>query len=119
MSNELIDILSNSNKDIDNQQLMDYLSNQLSKSESHAIEKNMADDAFINDAVEGLQKLEGKKNLNLYVDQLNRDLQKHIAKSKRQKDKRRWKEQPYTYLAILLILFLLIICFIVIRNYLH
>ena len=41
MNNDLKDILSNSNKDIDNQQLMDYLSNQLSKADSHEIEKNM------------------------------------------------------------------------------
>lgn len=118
MSNDLIDILSNSNKDIDNQQLMDYLSNQLSKSESHDFEKNMADDAFINDAVEGLQKIEGKRSLEVYVNQLNQDLQKHIARNKKLRNKRRWKDQPYTYLAILLILFLLIICFIVLKNYL-
>lgn len=119
MSNDLIDILSNSNKDIDNQQLMDYLSNQLSKSESHDIERSMADNDFINDAVEGLQKLEDKRQLEIYVNQLNKDLQKHIGKNKRLKDKRRWKDQPYTYLAILFILLLMIICFIVVKNYLH
>ena len=51
MNNDLKDILSNSNKDIDNKHLMDYLSNQLSQEESHAIEKKMAEDEFMNDAV--------------------------------------------------------------------
>jgi hypothetical protein len=60
MSNDLKNILSNSNKDIDNQQLMDYLSNQLSESKMHEVERSMADDAFINDAVEGLQQVENK-----------------------------------------------------------
>ena len=43
MNNDLKDILSNSNKDIDNQQLLAYLSHQLSKSNTHEVEKSMAD----------------------------------------------------------------------------
>ena len=61
MTDNLKDILSNSNKDIDNQRLMSYLKEQLNKAESHDVEKAMADDAFINDAIEGLQKFDTKK----------------------------------------------------------
>ncbi|MEO6733364.1 MAG: hypothetical protein ABIN01_19230 [Ferruginibacter sp.] len=116
MNNDLKDILSNSNKDIDNQQLMDYLSNQLSKADSHAIEKSMADDEFMNDAVEGLQKMENSKNMQAYVEQLNDDLHKQIAKNKKRKDKRQLKEQPYTYIAVILILILLIVSFVVLKK---
>ena len=118
MKNELKDILSNSNKDIDNQQLMDYLSNQLSKADSHEIEKNMADDAFMNDAVEGLQKIENKKDMQAYVEQLNNDLQKQITKNKVRKEKRRLKDQPYTLLTIIIILILVIVSFVVLKKYL-
>ena len=118
MSNDLKDILSNSNKDIDNQQLMDYLSNQLSKADSHAIEKGMADDEFMNDAVEGLQKMEHTKDMQAYVEQLNNDLQKQIAKNKNRKDKRTLKEQPYTYVTIIIILILVVISFIVLKKHL-
>jgi hypothetical protein len=118
MKNELKDILSNSSKDIDNQQLMDYLSNQLSKTESHEIEKNMADDAFMNDAVEGLQEIENKKNMQAYVEQLNNDLQKQIAKNKNRKEKRRLKDQPFTYVTIIIILILVIVSFLVLKRYL-
>jgi hypothetical protein len=116
MNNNLKDILSESNKDIDNQQLMDYLSNHVSQADMHAVEKTMADDAFMNDAVEGLQQFTPTKDLQLYVEQLNNDLQKQIAKNKKRRDKRRMKDQPYTYFAIIFILLLLVICFLIIRR---
>lgn len=116
MNNDLKDILSNSNKDIDNQQLMDYLSQQLSQAKEHDIEKTMADDPFINDAIEGLQDLKPAKDLQLYVDQLNSDLKKQIAKKKRRKEKRRQKDQPYAYFAIILILLLLVVYYVVLKR---
>jgi hypothetical protein len=116
MNNDLKDILSKSNKDIDNQQLMDYLSQQLSQAKGHDIEKSMAEDPFVNDAVEGLQNFKPTKDLQVYVDQLNSDLKKQITKNKKRKEKRRLKDQPYTYFAIILILLLLIICYIVLRK---
>jgi hypothetical protein len=119
MSGDLKDILSNSNKDIDNQQLMDYLSNELSKAGSHEVEKSMAEDEFMNDAVEGLQQIGGKKNMQEYVEQLNRGLQKQIAKNKKLKNKRRWKDSPYTYIAIVLILALMVLCYVFLRARLH
>ena len=116
MSTSLKDILSESNKDIDNQLLMGYVSNHISQADIHDVEKKMADDTFVNDAVEGLQQLTPTKDLQLYVDQLNNDLQKHIAKNKRRKDKRRIKDEPNTYFAIIIILLLLVICFVILRK---
>jgi hypothetical protein len=118
MNNDLKDILSNSNKDIDNQQLMDYLSNQLSKADIHAIEENMVEDEFMNDAIEGLQNIENKKDVQAYVEQLNNDLRKQIAKNKNRKEKRQLKDQPYTYFTIILILILAVLGFIVLKKYL-
>lgn len=118
MNNDLKTILSEGNKDIDNQQLMDYLSNQLSKEESHGIEKNMAEDEFINDAVEGLQKIENKKDMELYVEQLNKDLHKQLIRNRNKKYKRRLKDEPYTYIAIIMILILLVISFLGLKKYL-
>ena len=117
MSNDLKDILNNSNKDIDNQQLMDYLSHQLSQAQQHDVEKTMTDDAFVNDAVEGLQQIPGNKNINAYVEQLNDELNKQIAKNKKRKEKRRLKDSPYTYLTIIVLLVLIVICFIVVKKY--
>jgi anti-sigma factor RsiW len=118
MNDELKNILSNSNKDIDNQKLMDYLSGKLSAEEKHEIEKQMNDSDFVNDAVEGLEEVKNKKNLANLVEQLNNDLHKQLDKKKKRKIKRTLKEQPWVYITIILILFLIIISFFVIKNYL-
>ena len=118
MNNELKNILSNSNKDIDNQKLMDYLSGKLSPEERHEIEKQMADSDLVNDAVEGLEEIKNKKDISLYVEQLNADLHKQLDKKKKRKEKRKLKDQPWLYLVIVLLLLLIIISFIVIKRYL-
>ena len=116
MNNNLKDILSDENQEIDQQKLMDYLHQQISATDLHDIEKEMADDAFTNDAVEGLQNFKKKKDLPLYVDQLNKDFQKQLNKQKKQKYKRSIKHQTYTYFAVLLIILLLVICINIIRK---
>lgn len=118
MNNDLRKILANSNKDIDNQKLMDYLSGQLSKEEMHELESQMVDSDFMNDAVEGLENFEPSGGIQGYVEQLNRDLQKNIRKNKKKKDKRKLPARPWMILAILLILALMIIAFFVIRKHL-
>ena len=84
MSDDLKDILSDLNNEIEQEKLLDYLNKNLSASEAHEVEKKMADDEFMNDAVEGLEKFNNKKDLTLFVQQLNKDLQKQIEKKKMQ-----------------------------------
>ncbi len=116
MNKDLLNILANSNKDIDNQQLMDYLSGNLSGDPLHEVEKSMADNAFLNDAVEGLQRIGSKNNVQQYVDELNAALQKSMAKKKQRRLKRRLQETPWAYLAILLVIGLCILAYIIIRK---
>lgn len=85
MSDELKDILSNLNKEIEQEKLLDYLNKKLSAAEVHEVEKQMAGDEFMNDAVEGLQEFKNKKDLSLYAEQLNRDLKKNLDKKKTKK----------------------------------
>lgn len=117
MSDQLKNILSNSNKDIDNQQLMDYLSKQLSKEQAHDLEKAMLDDEFTNDAVEGLQQLSNKQTLETYTEQLNRQLQLQLKKKQQRKDKRNFTLQPWLYFTAALLLLLIILCFFLVRYY--
>jgi hypothetical protein len=119
MNKELLNILANSNKDIDNQKLMDYLSGKLSGEEKHEMEKLMADSDFMNDAVEGLQNMGDKKELMAYVAQLNKDLQSKLQQKKLHHKKRQIKEQPWTLLAIALVLILCFIAYFVIRKFIH
>jgi anti-sigma factor RsiW len=119
MNKDLLKILSDSNKDIDNQQLMDYLSGKLSGEQLHEIERSMADNEFLNDAVEGLQRIRDKKDMQSYVDDLNAAMQKSLAKKKQRRLKRRLKEEPWSLLAVVLIILLCILAWFVIHRTLH
>jgi anti-sigma factor RsiW len=116
MNNDLLNILSNSNKDIDNQQLMDYLSGHLSPEQLHEVERSMADSEFVNDAVEGLQHITDKKDLQVYVDELNAAMQKSLQKKKLRRQKRRLKDEPWGIIAVVLVILLCIIAYIVVRK---
>jgi hypothetical protein len=115
MNNDLLNILSNS-KDIDNQQLMDYLSGKLSGEEKFAVEKGMADNEFMNDAMEGLSTIRNKKDIQVYVDELNASLQKSLSRKKQRRLKRRLREGPWGYVAILLIILLCIAAYLIVRK---
>jgi hypothetical protein len=116
MSNDLLNILSNSNKDIDNQKLMDYLSGKLPEHERHEVEKWMVDNDFASEAVEGLQNFSGKKNLQVYVDHLNKELNKYIQQKKERRERRRIKENPWVYVAIIFILVIAVVAYLVIKR---
>ena len=118
MDDELLDILSNRNKDIDNKKLMDYLSGNLSADEKHDFEKTLIDSEMMNDVVEGLEKLKTKKDISALVEQLNSNLKKQLEKKRSKKLKRRIKDLPWLYLSIILILIIILIAFLVIKKHL-
>jgi hypothetical protein len=118
MSDDLKDILSNLNKDIEQDKLLDYLNKKLSATQAHDLEKQMADDEFMNDAVEGLENFKNKKDLSLLVEQLNKGLKKQTAKKKLKKEKRKLKEQPWLYITLVILLLLIIVSYIVIKKHL-
>ncbi|HMK04787.1 MAG TPA: hypothetical protein VK489_11370 [Ferruginibacter sp.] len=118
MSDDLKNILSNLNKEIEQEKLLAYLNKKLSEPEAHEVEKQMADDAFMNDAVEGLENFNNKKNLSLYVEQLNDSLKKQLDKKKKRKEKRKLRDHPQLYFTIILLLILVIISFVLVKKYL-
>src|SRR5687768_685683 len=109
MDYDLLKILSNSNKDIDNQKLMDYIAGKLSAEEKHEVEKWMADSHFMNDAVEGLEAVRNKNKISDTIEQLNKDLLKKLEKKRSKKKKRQLKDAPWIYYAIVITLFLIVI----------
>ena len=117
MNKDLLNILSNSSKDIDNQQLMDYLAGKLSEDEKHAVEMQLTDNDFMNDAMEGLESVKDKKDINVFVEKLNRNLQKKLRQKKNRKQKRKLMQQRWVYAAIVLILALLIAVWLMIVKY--
>jgi hypothetical protein len=119
MNKDWMNILSNSNKDIDNQQLMDYLSGKLTGDALHEVEKSMAENEFLNDAMEGLQQLGPKKDIRSMVDELNAAMRQSLAKKKERRLRRRLKDDPWAYLAIILVLLFCILGYYIIHRLLQ
>lgn len=113
MSDEL-NIPGNKNTE---QKLLDYLNGNMSEQERHEFEKKAGDDAFLFEAMEGLEEINNKKQLESLVQQLNNDLKKQINKKKARKEKRKIREQPWVYFAIVLLLLLIVVAYVVIKQF--
>ncbi|KIC91614.1 hypothetical protein [Flavihumibacter sp. ZG627] len=115
MNKQLLNILANSNKDIDNQLLMDYISGRLSHTDQHAVEEWLGQNEFAADALEGLQEFGNKEQLQELVTQLNQDLKKFLQQKKQKREERKWKGNLWVLLAVILLLALVVIAFVVLR----
>lgn len=119
MKENLKDILSNLNPEVDQDTLLKYLQGQLSADEQHEVEKSLLDDPFEADAMEGLQGVQDKTQIKELVAQLNRDLKKKTSRKKRRLFSREAKVEPWLLMAVVFILLLAIIAFIVIYRMKH
>ncbi|RYD77214.1 MAG: zf-HC2 domain-containing protein, partial [Sphingobacteriales bacterium] len=96
MSNDLKNILSNLNKDVEQEKLLEYLNRQLTPEEQHELEAHLNDDPFMSDAMDGLSEMKGADKISLMVYQLNKDLKQQLDKKKKKK-KRAITETPWLY----------------------
>ena len=115
MSDDLKNILSNLNNEIEQEKLLEYLNRKLSVQEQHELEKHLNDDEFMSDAMDGLQHLNNKTDVTLLVQQLNVDLKKQLDKSKRKNKRRTLKTDSSVYYTIAFLLILAVIGFVVIK----
>jgi uncharacterized membrane protein YgcG len=119
MSDNLKDILSHLSSEVDQETLIKYLEGRLSDEQKHEIEKKMLGSEFNDDAMEGLQGIKNKKDISSLVEQLNRDLHKKLDKKKKRSEKLRFKDQPWLYIAIVIILLLIVLSYVVIHRMLQ
>jgi len=105
----------NEEEELNEQELMKYLSGKASEESRFAIEQQMADSAFINDAVEGLQQLGSPEKIQELKDQLNKQLHKETSKRTHRKKKHGIADQQWLIVAILAILLLCIAGYLMIH----
>ncbi|HRD57114.1 MAG TPA: hypothetical protein PK504_03650 [Ferruginibacter sp.] len=117
MSDELKNILSHLNKDVEQEKLLEYLNKQLSPGEQHELEASMQDDPFASDALDGLSQMKEPVHISSLVQQLNKDLTKQLDKKKKRK-RRQIIETPWFFYSIIIILALAILGYIVIKKFL-
>lgn len=104
MRDDLLNILSESNKDIDNQKLMDYISGKLSAEQKHEVEKWMMENPFFEEAVEGLQAAGDEKQVKASVEHINNELRKYLQHRKRRRESWALPVNMWIYIAVLVIL---------------
>ena len=119
MSSNYKDILSNLSTDVDQETLLLYLQNKLPEDKKHEVEKQLLQNEFNDDAVEGLQDFKDKEQLRYMVEMLNRDLKKKTEKKKQQKEKMKIKDQPWLYISIVILILLIVLAYIVIHRYIN
>jgi len=117
MREDLLNILSENNNEVDNQKLLDYLGGRLSDEEKHEVEKWMIDNSFFNEAVEGLQQAGGEKKVLLSVNDINKQLARYLKQKKARKAKKKLPvAATWTYVAIIVILLLTILIYLVVSK---
>ncbi len=116
MNENLKDILSHLNPEIDQETLLLYLQGKLTPEKQHELEMKMMDNDFTADALEGLEGFNDKKRLAYLVDQLNTDLKKKTEKKKKLRQKRELKTDPTIWIAIAIILILIVVSYVIIHK---
>src|SRR5450432_4281533 len=106
MSQNDKDILSHLSTEVDQETLLLYLQGKLSEEKKHEVEKTLLQNEFDDEALEGLQEIKDKEQINYMVEMLNRDLKKKTEKKKKIREKMKIKDQPWIYIAILIFLLL-------------
>ncbi|MFT4094816.1 MAG: hypothetical protein QM640_14385 [Niabella sp.] len=115
MSDELKDILFGAGGNTNNDQLLKYLNESLSAKEQHALEKEILNDEFGSDAMEGLEQIQSTKKIELIVDGLNRDLKNKTLKNAAARKKMQLKPQWSLYFSIIILLILLVLIYLFLR----
>ena len=116
MQDDLKNILSNAAGNSNQNQLLKYLKDELEHAEKHEVEKSAVDDAFENDALEGLQQIEHQQKIELIVDGLNRDLKKRTGKKYNSRKSMKLKPQWWLYFSILILLILIVLFYLFLHN---
>ncbi len=91
---------------------MQYINDSMSHENRNDIEREMENDPFVNDAVDGLQEV-SKEQLPILINEINHKLLKEVSKKKKRTRKTLVVNQSWTYVAVLLILLLLIITYLI------
>lgn len=115
MNDNLKDILSHLNPDVDQETLMKYLEGRLSAGEQHQLEREIMDDDFELDALEGLEAFEDRSKINNIIAQLDADLKKRTQKKNRLK-KPLAKLEPWLLITLVTVLLLVVIAYFIIHR---
>lgn len=103
--------------DVSEEELLQYLNQELSEAEMQAIEEKMADSAFHQDALEGLAQINNKSSIQSITNSLNQQLSKQISRRSKRTKKRPIQDQQWLIVVVLSVLILSIVGYLLIHFY--
>lgn len=107
------DILPGKDEQLTDEDLLKYLHNEMSDEEKYQFEKKIS--SFESDALDGLQQINDKTRLHNHIKQLNKKLPQLLLLKKQRLEKRKLREMQWTILTIIIVLFLCITTYALIR----
>lgn len=106
-----------SNQDLVSQEkLIEYLEGSLSDPERQHIEKQLEEDAFLSDAIEGLHQITSTQQINQVVTDLNQSIRKQVTTQQRKKNKQPIFSQYWIYIAIILLIILILSTYLILSQ---
>jgi hypothetical protein len=100
---------------VDEEQLLEFVMHNLSIEAHDKVENNIAEDPFLMDAVEGLNNISNKDQINQSITELNQHLNKLVQNKAKHKHKRRLPVNQWAMLAVVVVLFLLVVTYFIIH----
>ena len=104
----------NADDELNEEELLNYVSGKSDEEEIYAVEKTMAGSSFVTDGVEGLQKFSSAQKINAYIQQINEDLQ-HKLSDKKSRKKRSVNIQSWQIIALVIIVLLCLLTYAIIE----
>jgi hypothetical protein len=114
MSENLKDILSNLNPGASQEALLQYLQGKLTAEQQHELEKQLLQDEFEAEALEGLEGFQNKQAIQDMVEGLNKELRKKTEKKKKFRQRMTLGLDPWVIITIVFILVLVALGYYVI-----
>lgn len=119
MSKKHNDIFGNRLKEIPEDDLLSHVRGELHGEELHDLQAQSVDDPFLEDAMEGLEKVDKKDDIKSTVTSLNQQLRKQVKSAKKKRKGKLTTNESWLYYNILIILLLCIIGYIVVKRFLN
>ena len=98
----------NTDDELNEEQLLNYVNGKSTGEEAHFIERKMAASDFVSDSIEGLKQFSSSERINAYVQQVNENLHHQLA-GKKLKHNKGIKNLSWEIIAVLVVILLCIL----------
>lgn len=103
----------NTDDELNEEQLLNYLNGKLTEEEANAFEKKMTGSSFINDGIEGLQQFSSAEKINAYAQQVNESLRTKLG-NKKARRKYNTNNLSWELIAVISVITLCLLAYVII-----